>query len=34
MKEYDPLPTKERDFGEMADAKIFCILDISPSARV
>lgn len=34
MKEYDPLLTKERDFGEMADTKIFCIFDISPSAGV
>lgn len=34
MKEYDPLPTKERDFGKMADAKNFCLFKISPSAGV
>jgi len=25
MEEYDPLSTKQRDFGEMADTKNFCI---------
>lgn len=34
MKEYDPLPTKEGDCGEMADTKNVCIFDISPSAQV
>lgn len=34
MKESDPLPTKEKDFGKMADAKNFRLFKMFPSAAV